>query len=211
MNKINWKFVLYYALHITPVILILVFTYTDVLYNFKEPVLKQEYTMTVRFSSLILLLIINIVLKIRRKILYLPPKKHLVARIIIFYLGISLFPNVMCGGNKGIQFYSPDKTNIITFEKHDFLSAMSVRVRKSYYGLFSVPIELEDNYQLSYSVVYADFKWLNENNLYVKIYPGQEHIDYPEKYYSIINLERSEIISKEQYESLNAEEYSFEP
>ena len=74
-----------------------------------------------------------------------------------------------------------------------------------------MPIDLDDDYLLSYSAVYADFKWLDENNMYVKIYPRQEHIDYPEKYYSIINLERSEIISKEQYENLNAEEYSFEP
>jgi len=211
MNKINWKFVLYYALHITPVILILVFTYTDVLYNFKEPVWKQEYTMIVRALSLILLLIINIVLKIRRKILYLPKEKHLVAKIIIVYLGITYIPSIVCFGNLGMQFFSPDKKNIITVERQNFLSFNKIKVRKSYYGLFSVPIDLEDDYLLSYSAVYADFKWLDENNLYVKIYPRQEHIDYPEKYYSIIDLKRSEIISKEQYENLNAEEYSFEP
>ena len=211
MNKINWKFVLYYALHITPVILILVFTYTDVLYNFKEPVLKQYYTMIVSALSLILLLIINIVLKIRRKLLYLPKENHLVAKIVIFCIGIIYLPSIIFLSDQGMQFYSPDKTNIITFEKHDFLFHMSVRVRKSYYGLFSVPIELEDDYLLSYSAVYADFKWLDENNMYVKIYPRKEHTDYPEKYYSIIDLKKSEIISKEQYENLNSEEYSFEP
>ena len=211
IKETKWKSVLYYSLHITPVILIFIFTYTDVLYNFKEPVWKQEYTMIVRALSLILLLIINIVLRIRRKLLYLPKEKHLVARIVIFYLGITYIPGIFCFNNEGMQFYSPNKTNIITFEKHDFLAYMSVRVRKSYHGLFSVPIELEDNYKLSYSAVYADFKWLDENNLYVKIYPEQEHIDYPEKYYSVIDLKKSEIISKEQYNNLNAEEYSFDP
>ena len=214
MKSERWKSVLYYSLHIIPLILIFVFAYTDILYNFKDPVCKQDYTIVVRIFSVILLLIINIVLIIRRKILYLPKEKHLMVSMLILYLIISIIPNCasyLFGANKGMQFYSPDKTNIITFEKHDFLASMSVRVRKSYYGLFSVPIELEDNYKLSFTSVNADFKWLDEDNLYLKIYPKREHIDYPEKYYSIIDLKRSEIISKEQYENLNSEEYSFEP
>ena len=68
-----------------------------------------------------------------------------------------------------------------------------------------------NSYATKNSLLKNTYKWLDENNLYVKIYPEQEHIDYPEKYYSIINLKKSEIISKEQYENLNAEEYSFEP
>ena len=212
-NEIR-KSILYYSLHIAPVVLIFIFAYTDILYNFKEPVTKQIYTIPVRALGLFLILFINAVLKSMGKITYLSKRQRLVKKIIVLYLAISFMPNILCylfGANEGMQFYSPDKKNIVTFEEHFFLAATSVRVRKSYYGLFSVPIELEDDHQNSISATNADFKWLDENNLYVKIYPEQEHIDYPEKYYSIINLKKSEIISKEQYESLNAKEYSFEP
>ena len=68
-----------------------------------------------------------------------------------------------------------------------------------------------EGYRHTNSKFYADFKWLSENDLYVKIYPEQENWEYPPKYYNIIDLEKSEIISKEQYENLNAEKYSFKP
>ena len=113
--------------------------------------------------------------------------------------------------NEGMQFYSPDKTSIITFEENYFVGNRTIRIKKSYHGIFSAPIYLEEKHHINFSRVDADFKWLDENNLYMKIYPREEHRDYPEKYYKIIDLEKSEIISKEQYENLNAEEYSFKP
>ena len=211
MERARWKAVLYYSLHIAPLITIFFLEFTDVLYNFKEPIFKQEYTFYIRELAFVLLLIINIVLITIRKIFDLPKNKHVAAIIIVCYLGISSMISLVYGGNNGMQFYSPDKTNIVTFEENYLLFTKSVRIRRSYWGFFSVPIELVEGYRHTNSKFYADFKWLSENDLYVKIYPEQENWEYPSKYYNIINLEKSEIISKEQYENLNAEKYSFKP
>jgi len=204
----RWKSIIFYSLHFIPVILIFIFAYTDIPYNFKEPVYIEDYS--IRVLSFIILLTINIFLLILRTVIFLSRRQRLVAKIILWYLGISSMISIFFGAF-GMKFHSPDKTNIITFESHCMLIYKSVWVRKSYLGLFSVPIKLADNYRLSYSIVNADFKWFDENNLYVKIYPEEEHVEYPAKYYSIIDLKKSEIITKEQYESLNAKEYSFEP
>ena len=112
MKSERWKAVLYYSVHIIPVILILVFTYTDILYNFKEPVTKQIYTIPVRALGLFLILFINAVLNCMGKIIYLSKRQRLVKKIIVLYLAISFMPNILCyllGANEGMQFYSPDK------------------------------------------------------------------------------------------------------
>jgi len=78
--------VLYNLLHIIPVIVILVFTVTDILYNFKEPVSKTYEYFILTIISFCGLTLINIVIKIIKTIFKLPKKRSIIARVALIYL-----------------------------------------------------------------------------------------------------------------------------